>query len=254
VKFADGRIAEDVEKNVVNSKIFYCEKDAIAVTRNEDSLDCPGCGDSMIVIGSHSAVDSETVAKFVFEAINNHKPSNTIEKNEGGVKMADSTEEVVVEKTVVEETVVEEPVVEEAVTKAAEEVAEDAAGETQEEITKAEETVVEETEALDLEKVLDDVKGLVEKSASEQRDAIDQINKDLEAAVNRVNERLESFSEALDGLKKDLGGLTTRHDDVVKRLGDVESSQAFRKSADANVDAGVSEKKGLWSGSMLSLD
>lgn len=240
-KFNDGTI--DTVKSVTASRVFYCPEDIIALTRSDDTANCPACDTEMNVIGEFNSEDVD-VAKFVFTSISEQ---NTVklEKNEGGVIMTDAN---VTEKS--EETVDEVAV--ETVEKAegtAEAVTEVEDADATTEVTKSEEEV-DEAPSFDLEKALDDVRDSVAAAQAETADIVKALEDKTAERLEEVQKRFDEVFSTLEGLNKDLGTLTERHDSIAKRVDGVESSYALKKSADVELEKANTEDT-FWGGQLF---
>jgi len=237
-----------VEVQIEN--VFYCKTDEIAKTSTEESLDCPGCGESMENAGwiESNGADKETsivgtVEKYLSKQA---EPAN----NEGGVDVAENKNEGL-------------PEAGSAVPAGETEAVEQGKAET--EATAS----VETEEAANVSEV-DDSENSLEKMLSDLQESI---SKSLEDNAKSVNESIEeiqtSFTKSFGEVEEKISTLASKHEeltskfaDLKNQIGDVEKSvtgleqaTAIKKSSDLGGSVEEETKKtGLWGGAFLSVD
>lgn len=241
----------DVE--VVN--VFWCENDKLAKASSTDAAECRICGDSMKAIDwFEKSEDESTKVEEIVNKFLRQREDDSVTTGEGGVnKMADENENVETEEVVpVEEIPSEEK----------EQQEEEAAEAATEEVP---------TEP-DFEKLFDDLKGSVTKSLDENKAAVEEavsavqtqvdekvsnLEKSLNENASKVDELKEElrgeFQKSLDDLSEKIDGLKAVREDVEKRLDNLESATAIKKSNDGDDAADDDNKlqKGFWSGAIL---
>lgn len=242
-----GMIADTVIENV-----FYCLKDKEIQAKSAESATCLECGEKMENIGWFESGNdraekvNDVVAKFLSQ--------NAADENangEGGVEMAkkdDTTATETVDETV--ETTNEEETDVETPAEPAEETVEVEETTDEEEDAPVEE-VADEEEAISkkIDELHDVVKDTLEKSRTETGEQvaalekkIDEINDNFAKKASELEEKLNGFGEKLETAKSRLASFE-------KSLDSINSSEAFRKSADLEESGEKVQKQGtMWGG------
>ena len=259
-------IFKGIAVDVVTENIFYCEESDSVFISTEKTFDSPVSGKEAQLIGWVERSDVNK-SKEIDKILAAHKqsrftlPDTQIAKQanaEGGNKVSENTENVVVEDVAVvaEETIVEEtaPVAEDATAAdaPAEAVAEETPAETLEEAADVSEDKVDEP---DFAKMLGDLKGFF----SETLNKASEVNA---AQVTTIQETVESFSKSVDVRISELAeqhtvlssavkDIKNTIDGVQKRVDAVESETAIKKSSDLGRSEEATIKKSKWNGSFL---
>jgi hypothetical protein len=263
-KAADGStMMKGMVADTRSENVFYCEKDGIAKTSTDESVECGNCGSAMDNIGWFEYGNDEEKTEKVKALLDNRNSSITsgseepIAKqespahNEGGVIVAEENK-----TTENNETQNEEP------TTRVEEVAEQ--GKAESEVESSTENVEEAAEEKpadnsevadepDISKMFGDLQTAIESGLEKNAKAADEaIAKATEAFENKVEELVQKHNELVnkfESLKTDIGT-------VEKRLDGVESETAMKKSGDlggSTEDTLQKSKGSKWGGRFLGL-
>ena len=225
-------VFKGIATNVVTENIFYCEDSDSVFMSTDKTYSSPVTGKDAVLIGWVESSD-QNKAKEIDKILASFKKSRlplpaiqTIAKQanvEGGNKMSDVTNDVVVDaleaETIIEKSVdvVEAPDAEVAVV---EETTEDTSADNEE---KAADTVEVKVDEPDFAKMLGDLKGFFS-------DTLSKATEDNQAQVADI--------------KNTING-------VQKRVDAVEGSTAIKKSSDLGGSVGSTIKKSKWNGSFL---
>lgn len=238
-----GMMAETRSENV-----FYCEPDGIAKTSTDDSASCGNCGNEMQNIGWFEYGSEEEKTEKFKTLISGRNSSNTSDSNESIAKQEAAQNEggvIVAEENETNET--------EAVSTEVDEVAK-----TEAEVEEVVETVVEDNsevaaEEPDFAKMFGDLQTAIESGLEKNAKAADAaIEKAATAFENKVEELVKKHDELVtnfESLKSNIGG-------VEKRLDDVESETAIKKSGDLGGSTEETVRKSTgskWGGRFLGL-
>lgn len=238
--------------------VFYCKNDKIARTSTEESLDCPGCGQSMENAGwienNGTDRDSNLAAAVEKYLSKQAEPAH----DEGGVDVADNNEELPEAGSAVpagETDAVEQGQAETEADASVEEV-------TTEEAEEEAANVSEVDDADDtLQKMLDDLKSslseTLEANASAVSKSIEEIQAtftksfgDVESKIADLAVKHEELSTKFAELKNEVGA-------VEKSVAGIQKASAIKKSGDlgGSSEDTVVEKSnggGFWGGQILS--
>lgn len=250
-KAADGStVMKGIMVDTRSENVFYCEPDGIAKTSTDDSASCGNCGNEMQNIGWFEyGTEEEKTEKFK-SVLSSRNSSNTdgsneliakqeAAQNEGGVIVAEENETNEAVSTEVDEVAKTEAEVESNTEEVAETVVEDNS-----EVT---------ADEPDFAKMFGDLQTAIESGLEKNAKAADAaIEKAATAFDTKVEELVKKHDELVtnfESLKKDIGG-------VEKRLGDVESETAIKKSGDlgGSTEDTVQKSAGSkWGGRFLGL-
>lgn len=246
----EGMVAETDIENV-----FICSNDDNIVSKSDESVDCPKCGDAMKNIGWFEAGKNraekvrEIVAKF-------NAPDTDIE---GGVEMGKEniTKAAETEGT---ENVTEAEEVVETPTAVDGETGETSDGEEAVEVSE----VTDEEEVIS--KKIDELKNVVtetlEKTRTETHNAVNSLDEKVvslaetfEKSIAKANEDLETLKTQFESFNQSLETEKSKLASLEDRLSKMNSSEAFRKSADLVDESTVitKQKKPTWDGA-FSID
>lgn len=274
MKDIDGEMKVSGIDTVMNSEnVFYCSKDSVAKTSNEESVECPN-GHSMERVGWIEYDDEVSKSNQIGEILAKYNATQEIPATtEGGVDVAKEEEkkEAVVDpgSTAPAENAVTEggqPESEKqaSVEKAAavEEVTEEPKGEAEVEAEKA--ALVPEVEAEDepdFAKTIDGFKteilAVLEKNSTDARNVVEETKAVLEKAVASFDEKFEALSKSHGELTTKFEGIESELKSVEKSLAAVESDTAVKKSGDlggskeATLEKSKGSSKNTWGGSFL---
>lgn len=249
-----GMVTETQSENV-----FYCDnhESPVAKTSTEDSVECLE-GHQMKNIG-WIEYDETTKADKVAEVIAKYNSTTNNEKqelpaiNEGGVDVAESTEE----KEVVAGSAAQEEVVPVGQGQAETEVASSNEVANNAEVQAPEETVEKaadvsevKVEMPDFTNLFTDLKATVvsglEKSSQDTAAAIASVTETFEAKVSTLAEKFDSLQNELAGVKKSVEAVES--ETAIKKSGDLGGSpeETLEKSNTTN-------KRPSWSGAFLGI-
>jgi len=247
--FSIEKTADGVSINVTNEvnvqNVFWCDDDAIAVLSKDESATCSRCETPMKNAGWFESVAGEDKVekmKEVLSASGFTKSDNNLRETKGGSSMADEVKKEEVVETNVEETV--------------ETVEEDKSA--SEENTE-EGTVVNEPDLQGIAKALDEIRSTlagVTEVGAERAAAVAEIKKTVEGVEKSVETRMEDLLKAHTELAADFKTFKEGLNGVEKRLSNVESSSAIKKSADVETGSHIEksnkqEQKPFWSSAFL---
>lgn len=242
-KAADGStLVKGMIAEVLKENAFWCPTHSISDVSGETAMYCSVCKNEMELMGQISSDASrqelgEVVKKFL--------------GNKGGVTvMSDELKksEEVVETPGTEEEVVNTP---EEVVPAVEPEAEVVTPEVAETVV-----VVDETEDNDLNKVINDLKNVVEKSVSDSREIAEEATRKLEESFTKANESYKSemadMNAKYDELSNKLDAVKADNETTRKSLEALSGSTAFRKSGEVESPEAKPKKGGTFGGVFLS--
>lgn len=267
VKMNDGTsVVKGMAVDVKVENIFWCNKDQIASTTPDDSLECASCGEKMENIGWVESNSSDKLEK-VKSAIGRVKNSPAIETSNTTVTVnidgvvdakaiAKQVRDAMMNKTLKGGVDVAEETVEE--TQEVPEVAAD----NEEVVSTTEEKPADEPTAEAVEEVVAEevnIKELLNNFAAELKDAFasskEEASKAVDAVKEEVAELAKSLGEKISGLEEKFGTLEAGVESVAKRVDSVESDTSVKKSLDLGRQEDKAEKrKSLWSGAFLGTD
>lgn len=187
------------------------------------------------------------------------KSKETLQKNEGGVEMADNetSHEDIDTAQAVDETSEE---VEFEVEETIEDVVNDALAMAKSDGAEVEETSSEDTssEVFDMEKALGEVKSFVEealvKSSESSTEALDKVTTAVLELAKAVDEKVGQLQAKYEEVTKGLADLSNAATEIASRVESVEEETAIKKSGE--LENSIPEqpvmKKSLWGGRFLS--
>lgn len=238
--------------DTVIETVFICKEDDTVVVRSSDDAQCPTCETKMENAGWFEAGEGkaekvkEIVSKFRNSVETEDAPAEV--DSEGGVDMGTKNDVTKSEEEPVEVS--------------AEGVDETAGTEEEEETASPVEVADEETEiSKKIDELHDAVKESLEKTSNETKEQvaalekkIDEINKSFTEKASELEGRFSEFGEKLETAKN-------RVTDLEKSLDTLNSSEAFKKSADLEPeekpDTNVQKSttwNGAFSGKKFSVD
>lgn len=255
-KSDNGFTVTGIATEVKADNVFYCSKDEIAVTSDQDSNSCSVCDAQMENIGWVEQA-SDTKFEDIEKVIDLHlRKSNELDiTGKGGIIKVDELTNEVTEEAAEEAA---EPVEQEQVETPAEEVAENA----QEEVNEleksanpeeessevSEEVSVEDAVDENFEKMLEGIKTYVDQAiAKADTPSVEQIIAEMEANINKMmNEKHGEMTKAIDGMREEMATMKSRMDAY-------EASTAVKKSNDSAFESVETIKKSdsIWKGLFL---
>lgn len=248
---ATGLITETNSENV-----FYCEKDGVAKTSNDDAVECAD-GHKMTNIGWIEYADGERGSK-IAEVVQKYQSQQETATNEGGVDVADETKTpeegspVPAEVKVDEQGKAENEVTSSVENDEAGVAKTEAAGEG-EAVEKAADVSEVAEEEVDLTKLFGDLKTAVETGLSDNAktatEAIEAVKKDIEGEIAKLAEKHEELTKNLGSVKQNL-------ETMEKRLGGFEEGTAIKKSGDLGGSTEETVEKSsdsVWGGRFLGI-
>lgn len=244
VKSVSGMLAE-----TKMSSVFICPNDDHIVVKSAESAECSKCESSMENIGwfeegpDREVKVNEIVTKFRSPEV------VTPDGDEGGVDLSKKDTEVKTEEPVVENPEEEEATTEEEGTEEPVEV-DETEGTEEEPAETPDEVQDEETE---IEKKIDELKDVVHNSLERNRNEITEKIAALEKRVDEVATELTEKTSELASKYEEFGpkleAAKSRVASLEKSLNEINSSGAFRKSADYEEEPAVTNEQGNdWNG------
>lgn len=262
-KSASGSVIKGMVADTVIENVFYCINDKEIQAKSTESATCLECGSEMKNIGWFESGNdrAEKVNDVVAKFLSQNAADENSETGEGGVEMAkkDTTDESVeTGHEAGEETEVPVPAESDDVP-AEEEAAVDV-----EETDEAEEENAEDVEEVTddeevISKKIDELKDAVHESLEKSRNDTAEQVKALEKKIDEIN---DSFTKKASELESKLGEFGQKLETAKSRLSAFEksldainSSEAFRKSADSDDEPvqNVQKSKTTWNGA-FSID
>lgn len=269
-------VVKGIAVDVNPENIFWCKKDSIAITSEEDSCACDSCGCDMENIGwveSNEVNKAESIKTIVDSYLKKNSDGEELSDtrrdisgdvvnqtaNEGGTEVADA--EVNVEATeapaeaVVEETAAEAEVVAEA----AEAVAEAPEANTEETVVEKAADVQEvAVEELDVAKKIDELKSFFTetfaKTAADNAAGIDTVRNSVEELVKASDSKIADLDKKVNEISELVNSLKDNMSVTEKRIDAVEADTAIKKSADLG---GSKDEKPInqskWGGTFLGV-
>lgn len=242
-KSADGTVTTLTgmveEQKILN--VFYCSDDEICKESPSDSYDCPICDEKMENIGfvEDGSDRSEKVSTLVTKFVT----------GEGGVTMAKANNNESTDETV--ETGHEAGTPEEVPTPAndATEVDEVEDG-SDENVEEVEEVTDEEEEiAKKIDSLKTDIADILSKNNKDTAEKIDALEKVVAETKETLDKKLEALDNKFNGINNDLKTTKSKQADLENSLRKMNSSGAFRKSADLDDSAETVQKsETTWNG------
>jgi len=257
-------IFKGIATNVVTENIFYCEDSDSVFMSTDKTYSSPVTGKDAVLIGWVESSD-QNKAKEIDKILASFKKSRlplpaiqTIAKQanvEGGNKMSDVTNDVVVDaleaETIIEKSVdvVEAPVAEVAVV---EETTEDTSADN---VEKAADTVEVKVDEPDFAKMLGDLKGFfsdtLSKATEDNQAQVADIKVSVESFSKSINDQITELAEKHSTLSDAVADIKNTISGVQKRVDAVEGSTAIKKSSDLGGSVGSTIKKSKWNGTFL---
>ena len=257
-------VFKGIATNVVTENIFYCEDSDSVFMSTDKTYSSPVTGKDAVLIGWVESSD-QNKAKEIDKILASFKKSRlplpaiqTIAKQanvEGGNKMSDVTNDVVVEaveaETIIEKSVdvVEAPVAEVAVV---EETTEDTSADN---VEKAADTVEVKVDEPDFAKMLGDLKGFfsdtLSKATEDNQAQVADIKVSVESFSKSINDQIIELAEKHSTLSDAVADIKNTINGVQKRVDAVEGATAIKKSSDLGGSAGSTIKKSKWNGTFL---
>ena len=256
-------IFKGIATNVVTENIFYCEDSDSVFMSTDKTYSSPVTGKDAVLIGWVESSD-QNKAKEIDKILASFKksrlplPETQIAKQanvEGGNKMSDVTNDVVVEaveaETIIEKSVdvVEAPVAEVAVV---EETTEDTSADN---VEKAADTVEVKVDEPDFAKMLGDLKGFfsdtLSKATEDNQAQVADIKVSVESFSKSINDQIIELAEKHSTLSDAVADIKNTINGVQKRVDAVEGATAIKKSSDLGGSAGSTIKKSKWNGTFL---
>jgi len=255
---------------VKTETVFYCEKDGIAKTSDEQALDCGNCGTTMSNIGWFEYNSDEEKVDKMTTLVEKHNSSQENAKQvlpatiEGGVDVAEENEnadEQIVAGSAAPAVVPagEEGQAQTEVDSSNEAVADNAEVKVDDEAVndsteKAADVSEVEVEEPDFAKMFGDLQSAIETGLVKTREsATADIAKATEAFEAKITELVGKHDE----LTNKFDSLKTELDSVEKRVDGVESETAVKKSGDlgGSTEDTLSKSKGTskWGGRFLGI-
>lgn len=252
-KAADGTTnVEGMIAEVTTENVFFCAKDEIAFTSQDEAKACNVCGTEAKNIGWFESDGGDKTEKVNAIVADFTKATETVEGREN--EMADE----VVDTEVVEEEVVEAEV------EATEEVEEDAAVEAEESEDEATdspdedeeeaEEEVEKAETPDFAQMFAELSDSIQKALATGREEtaaeIAKVNDRL-AAVEVVAEKLEELGNKHAELTEKYNAVNSQIESVEKRFNEIEKGVGVKKSGDlggSTEDKLEKSSKSIWNG------
>jgi hypothetical protein len=253
-KSADGSVTTLTgmveDQKILN--VFYCSDDEISKESPSDSYDCPICDNSMTVVG------------FIEDGSDRSEKVNTLVTKylhgEGGVTMAKVNTDGVEEDKNVSQEGGGNPVDyvnDEQASQADPTGPADEAGDV-EEVAVEEETPAEDVdevhdESEEIAKKIDslktDIADILSKQGKDTADKIEALEKSVNETRSLLDEKFNELEKKYTTLNTDLEAAKARQSDFAKMLDKVNSSGAFRKSADLDDSAETVQKsETTWGG------
>ena len=257
-------VFKGIATNVVTENIFYCEDSDSVFMSTDKTYSSPVTGKDAVLIGWVESSD-QNKAKEIDKILASFKKSRlplpaiqTIAKQanvEGGNKMSDVTNDVVVDaleaETIIEKSVdvVEAPVAEVAVV---EETTEDTSADN---VEKAADTVEVKVDEPDFAKMLGDLKGFfsdtLSKATEDNQAQVADIKVSVESFSKSINDQITELAEKHSTLSDAVADIKNTINGVQKRVDAVEGATAIKKSSDLGGSAGSTIKKSKWNGTFL---
>ena len=256
-------VFKGIATNVVTENIFYCEDSDSVFMSTDKTYSSPVTGKDAVLIGWVESSD-QNKAKEIDKILASFKksrlplPETQIAKQanvEGGNKMSDVTNDVVVEaveaETIIEKSVdvVEAPVAEVAIV---EETTEDTSADN---VEKAADTVEVKVDEPDFAKMLGDLKGFfsdtLSKATEDNQSQVADIKVSVESFSKSINDQITELAEKHSTLSDAVADIKNTINGVQKRVDAVEGATAIKKSSDLGGSVGSTIKKSKWNGTFL---
>jgi len=234
-KSKDGSVTA-VSGMVENTKIlnvYYCDTDEITIEDASDSADCPICSEKMTNIGfvEDGATRDEKVNTLVTkyiggggETMTKNKKNETVDESvETGHEAGDPTE-------------VPTPAVPEEEADDIEKVNVEEAVDSEEEISKR------------IDSLKDDISSILNKNNKETAEKIDELQGNLQKMRDEFDGKTQELHEKLNGINQGLETAKSRLATFEKSLDKMNSSGAFKKSADLDESVEQQAKTSFWGG------
>ena len=249
-KSADGSVTAMTgmieEAKMLN--VFFCAEHQISKNSPQDSVECPVCDEPMINIG------------FIEDGSDRNEKVNTLVTKyigEGGVTMQKNNKEDETSQPSAVDYVNDEQA------KIADPTGpDDEVGDDVDEVDESEETPEEVEEVHDdgeeiakrIDSLKDDIAQILTKSNAETAEKIDALEKTIKETRSLLDEKFEELDKKYTTLNTDLETAKSRQADLEASLSKINSSGAFRKSADsAETVETVQKSETTWNGA-FSID
>lgn len=260
-KLADSGEASGIAIDVSTETVWWCGVDQFStLTKSEEPLPCPQCGDGMENIGWIES--DENKAEALKSVVNSHleKISTKGGLNKMSTQDTESSEVNDPVDEIKEEAVIEDDVV---VEDAAEEV-EDASQESDELIDEASTESVESVEQdIEVVAIVEDGQDEVAEEVSKDTLPIEAFINSVQAQLNELRELVSDISKrqdhAVEEIQKSIETFTANKNEelssgveqISKRLAAVEKTTAVKKSGELGGTSAKQKQKGVWGGAFL---
>lgn len=237
--FMKGMITDsDEELKKEHKNVFYCEGDKMARILKDDTAECLVCNSEMTSIGWMEDEDMSKVDSMI---------NDFVKSQEGGNQMSDEVRETEENEPTVDEVTEAEKDVREPDSESRPENEESSEEET------SEETEVDETEGVanDLEKAVEDLKSSIDNKLTENQDAFEKKVEEIKEQFAKADQELD---QKLESLVKRVDEVTETHENIQKRLGELNDSlgkSATRSSEESEVEVETKLEKSRWGGHFL---